>query len=193
MSRLDRLRNRTPREATLLALAAFAALTFAALHWLVAPAFREWRRTESRVESLSSEHARLVRNLAYKQTAEEQSRRLPPAATQVESDQLTLATWLSELEAAARKPGVTLNSTKPMPVQQEGGYKVFSVRVSLSGRLTEVLRFVSDVVSGPPVVGVHSYTIRAVQGPNNVECSLHLRMVRLQPPGGPLPPQGPGG
>jgi hypothetical protein len=183
MNRPARLRNLTPREVMLFALVAFAATAFVALRWIVVPTFRDWRETQSRFLSLSREHARLLRNLAYKQSAEEQSRLLPPQAILVESEQLTLATWLRDLEVAARRTGVTLNSTKPMPVLQEGGYKVFGVRVSLSGRLPDVLKFVSEVVSGPSVVGIQSYTMRAVRAPNNVECTLYLRMVRIQQPG----------
>jgi hypothetical protein len=58
---------------------------------------------------------------------------------------------------------------------------VYTVKLSISGRLAEVLQFVSDAVNGRTVAGLGSFSMRAVQGSERVECSFDLRMVKLAP------------
>jgi hypothetical protein len=146
------------------------------------PAYREWRGLQVQLAGQSAEYTRLSRNLAYRQSAEEEFARLPEEAFQAaESEQLTLAGWLRELESKARRPSLVLVNTKPLPVRRERGFGVYAVKLSVSGRLPEVLQFISDATNGASITSVESFSMRAVQGGNQVECGFGLEMVRLPP------------
>jgi Tfp pilus assembly protein PilO len=184
----------------MLAVALCAAAGIVLVRTILLPSYREWRDLQSELHARAPEYARLARNLAYRQSADEEFERLPREAFQRDPEQITLAAWLRELETAARRPSLVLVNTKPMPVRHEAGYGVYTVKLSISGRLAEVLQFVSDAVSGPTVAGLGSFSMRAVQGGDSVECSFDLRMVKLAPPresqprrGAPAAPSTPGG
>ena len=174
-------RKLTARETVLLAAVACAAGGFILLRNLALPSYREWRDLEAQLQAQALEHTRLARNLAYKQSAEDEFARLAPEAFQTESEQMTLASWLRELEATARRPSLVLVNTKPLPVRRERGYVSYAVRLSVSGRLAEVIQFISDAANGATITGLSSFSMRGVQGSNNVECTFGLRMVRLMP------------
>jgi hypothetical protein len=126
-----------------------------------------------------AEHARLTRNVEMKQGVDKAFAQLGPEAYQRESDPLTLAGWLRELELLARLPSMALNNMKALPVKLEGSHKVYRVRLTISGKLPEVLRFISSATHGQSIAGLESFSLRGVQGINMVECGLSLRMIRL--------------
>jgi hypothetical protein len=174
-------RRLTTRETAVVAVALSAVAAFVLVRSVVVPSYREWRELQVQLAAQSPEYARLAQNLAYRESADEEFGRLPTEAFQAASEQITLAAWLRDLEATARRPSLVLVNTKPMPVRHEDGYGVYTVKLSVSGRLPEVLQFVSEAVNGAAVTGLSSCSMHAVQGSNGVECSFDLRMVRLAP------------
>jgi hypothetical protein len=151
------------------------------LRYALVPSAKQWSMLRVQLQAKNAEHARLVRNLAMRPMVDEQFTRLGPQVYQNDSDPMTLAGWLRELEMLARLPSMTLNHMKAAPVKQEKASKIYRVRLSVSGKLPEVLKFVSAATHGDTVAGLESFALRGVQGVNMVECGLSLRMVRLLP------------
>lgn len=161
--------------------AAAVILAAAFLRYLLIPSGRECSALRAQLQTKNIEYTRLARNVEMKQPVDAAFGRLGPQANQNESDPLTLAAWLRELEMLARLPGMTLNNMKALPVRQERAYKVYRVRLSVSGKLPEVLRFVSASTHGDSIAGLESFSLRGIQGMNMVECGLSLRLIRLLP------------
>lgn len=149
------------------------------LRGLVLPAWNRAAELRAEATRLSGEHDRLTNNLAMKPSVDEEFRRLGPHAFQRESDQITLSSWLRELEAPANRPGILLGNMKAQPVKSDRASKVYRIRLSVSGSLQEILQFVSEANNGASYTGLESFSVRGIPGLNMVECVLSLRMVRL--------------
>ncbi len=174
-----------PRQLALLWLTVLVVVVaLGAVYW-VFPTYDAWRDLRSGAGMQAIEHARLRANLAMGQRVNEQFQQGGGKAFQGASDQITVSQFLIELETLARLPSLTLINARPMPARQKGPYKTYAVKLSLSGRLNEILQFVWEVTSGESIVGLESFSLRGVQDRQLVECTLNLWMVRLlAEPGG---------
>ncbi len=167
------------RQRGLCVMGAVVVLLIPVLRGVVLPTWREWSELRGNLGRRWLEHGRLSRNLSRKSAVDAEFGRLEGEAWQTEADSMTLASWLRELEVMARLPGMSINSMKALPVKDAGSYRLYRVRVSVSGKLPEVMRFVSEATNGSVVTGLEGFSLRGAQGPNAVECSVALRMVRL--------------
>jgi len=168
-----------PRQLVLLWLTVLVVVVaLAAVYW-VFPTYDAWRDLRCGAQMEAVEHARLKANLAMGQRVDEQFQQVAPKAFQDASDQITVSQFLIELETLARLPSLTLINARPMPARQQGSCKTYAVKLSLSGRLHEILQFVSQVTSGESIVGLEGFSLRGVQDRHLVECTLNLWMVRL--------------
>jgi len=159
---------------------------------LIRPSYDEWRRTRVLIQAQASKLDRLKRNVEIRRGVEEQSRRVPREAFLTATDEFVLAKFLRDLEVLARRPTLSLVNLKPQPVQVKATHRVYPVKLTVAGRLQEVLQFVSLVTNRPEVTGMESFSLRGVQGGNAVECTLSLWLVKLTggPTGGLAGPAG---
>ena len=171
----------SPRQIVLAGITGTVVLCAMIVGRSIFPVYDEWQEMKSLVRLQSLEHDRLSRNLAIKQEVEEEASRLKPSVYQLESDAITLSQFLRELEVLGRHPSMTLSNAKALPVEDKGAYKIYRVRLSVAGKLQEILQFVSDMTSGNTVVGLEGSALRGVQGGAMAECSLSMRMIRLVP------------
>ena len=151
----------------------------------VFPAWDELDAVRALADAQALEHAKLERNLALGGRVNEQLLRRSRTAIQIDSDQVTLSGFLRELEGLARYPSLTVVNIKPFPVEDKESHKVYRTRLTVAGRLAEVLQFATDITTGTQVVGLESFSLRGVQGVGSVECTLSVLMIRL--PAGALP------
>lgn len=175
------LQRRRPREVAFFGLVCLLIMGLPIVRRYLLPAYDEWQAVRSTVQMQAVEHAKLTANLAVRGSVDRQFKSLGPKLIQSASDQITLSEYLRELETLARHPDMTLVNMKPLPVKQEHTYKIYRVRLSVAGKLQDIMQFVSDVTHGPAVTGLEAFTLRGAQGHNRVECSLCLWMVRLIP------------
>ena len=86
--------------------------------------------------------------------------------------------FLKRIEAAA---GPLLVKVEPSPVKGEKAYTTYRARLLLSGKLQEIVRFVDDLMHGSEVIGMDSFSLKAIPGRNMCDCTFVLWMVRLSP------------
>ncbi len=170
-----------PRRAALLAVLGTILLGMLICQYSVLPAFNQWRTAKASVEIKASQYARLAQNLAVKQSVQDRIKELPPEAYQLKSDEITLSEFLRNVEAISYLPSMTLINAKPLPVEDQGAYRIFRMKLSVAGKLEELLRFLFKLTTGKTPVGLESFRLRGVQGSELVECSLAIWMVRLTP------------
>jgi Tfp pilus assembly protein PilO len=175
------IRKLNAREIILFALTGVAAVSAVGVRSFILPAYDEGSALRSKVRLQAAEYARLEANLQVKDSVNKQFERLGEKVSQSASDQMTLSDFLRELETLARHPSLTLINMKPLPVKNEVTHKIYRVKLSVAGKLQEILQFITDVTNGPDVTGLESFALRGVQGLNMVECNLSLWMVRLLP------------
>ena len=168
-----------PRQRVLAVMTLTMVLGAALVNYVVLPVYDEWRGLSSQVELEALEYRKLTANLEARQYVNAEFGKLGEEVWQLESDQITLSRFLRDVEALARHPSLTVINMKPMPVEDKGSYKVYPVRLSVAGKLQEVLQFVSDMTNRATVVGMDGFAIRGIQGSNMVECSISIWMVRL--------------
>jgi len=172
----------SPRQKAMLTVTAIVALLAFALERWTFPAFDRWRQQVSTVRARTAAHERLSKNLLIKDRVEEQFARLPPETFRSGSDEIMLCDLLKRIETAA---GPLLVKVEPSPVKDEGAYATYRVRLLLSGKLQEIVRFADDLTQGADAIGVESFALRAIPGRNMCDCTFVLWTVRLLPP----PPQ----
>ena len=155
-------------------------LSLVAQVWLL-PAVADLRSAQSLVEAQRQKHTILRRNIGIKGVVDEQFAKLDTESLQEQSDQVTLSRFLRDLEAMARQPGVVVVNMKPMPVKHDGAIRLYRVTLAVSGKIQDIVRFVSSLTERDNITGLESFSLRGVQGGRIAECSLSIRMVRLLP------------
>lgn len=179
MNRL--IRKISPREIMLLVLTITVIVVAIAVRWYIVPAYDQWQSLKYLTQMQTAEYTRLRTNLSIQPSVDKEFSRLGPEIYQVKSDQITLSEYLRELETIAHHPSLTLISMKPLSAAEENDYKIYRLKLSVAGKLQEILQFIGDVTHGKTITGLQSFTLRAVQGHNMAECNLSLWMVRLIP------------
>ncbi len=168
-----------PRQTCLVAIG-MAVIVFAAIgNYLILPAYDEWCALRQSVAGQQTQYEKLTRNLGVKQSVDEQFARLAREAVQTDSDQGTYSKFLRRLEMQARQTDVAIINTKPFEVEAASTHKIYRVKLSVAGKIHQLLKFTCGLTDGPAVVGTESLTLRAVQGINMVECTMSVWMVRL--------------
>jgi hypothetical protein len=146
---------------------------------LLLPGLREWNSLRAKAQLQTVEYARLVANLAVKETVDQQFQTVGQQVYDSDSEHVTLSRFLRDLEALARHPNITPVNIKPMGTEQHRGYKTYHVKLTVSGKLPEILRFVCDATTSAAVTGLDCFSLRAINGVNLAECNLSLGMIRL--------------
>ena len=167
------------REWTLAAVTGFALLFVPFLNVYLLPAYDAFNAGRALKFAQQSEYAKLRSLLSLREEVDGRFAAIAGETNQKESDSITMSSFLRYIETRARYSTMTLINMKPQPVRDESGYKIYAVRMSLSARLFDVLRFVSEVTQGEMVTAIDTFTIRGVQGGHLVECTLSVWMVRL--------------
>lgn len=167
------------REWTLAAVTVFAALIVPFLQIYLIPTYDAFNAGRARLLAQQSEYAKIHGLLSLREEIDVRFDSIAGEAHQEQSNQITMSSFLRFLETHVRYSTMTLINMKPEPVREESGYKIYAVRMSLSARLFDILRFVSEVTHGEMVAAVDSFTIRGVQAGQLVECTLSVWMVRL--------------
>ena len=168
-----------PRQRSLVAIGV-AVIVFAGIgNYLILPAYDQWRGLHRSAAGQQAQYEKLTRNLGVKQSVDEQFARLAREAVQMDSDQGTYSKFLRRLEMQARQTDVAIINTKPFEVEAASTHKIYRVKLSVAGKIQQLLKFICGITDGPAVVGTESLTLRAVQGINMVECTMSVWMVRL--------------
>lgn len=176
------IRQLKDREWAMLLIAVGAlALLLVYRFWLL-PAYRQLSHARAQVQAQVANDQRLRSNLAARDSVNKTFASLGDHVFQQQSDQLTLSSWLRDLEALARRSSLNLMNMKPQPVQREPSYQVYGVKLSASGQLPQILQFISAATHNDAVTGLESFSLRGLPSGNMVECSLSLSMVRLPAP-----------
>ncbi len=175
---LDRL---NPREMILSVIIMLMVVTFVLGRSWILPAYDAWKVAKTTAQARRLEYAKLSRFLEVREDVMVQYETLPPEVFQKESDQITLSHFLRKVEELARHPSMTIVSAKPQTIESKGKFRQFPIRLSVSGVLPEVTQFIVELLNGPDVVGLESFSLRGVQGGREVECTLSIWMVRLAP------------
>jgi len=171
-----------PRQLALVVTAALViGSALVAQQWLF-PAYDRWRHVREEVRLMSMEHERFSRNLQVAAQVDAQVDQLGEAVRQVDSDEQTFSQFLVNLENTATQAGVALVNARPEPVSVASACHLYRVRLSFTGELPAILRFVQRVTDGPSAVGADGVTLRAIQGSRQVEAILTLQMARLEAP-----------
>lgn len=175
------LSSLNPRQRVVFQLVATVLIASAILWNEVLPTYQHWQASGDMKEASAFEYAKLQNNLAMKQTVENMSKTLGHEVYQEESDEICLSKFLLDLEAMTRRPGLVLINAKPLPVESHGSYKTYKVKLTMNGKLEELVRFVSQMCANKCLIGMESFSLRGMQGGDTVECGLAIWTVRLTP------------
>lgn len=150
-------------------------------NYLVFPAYDNLLLLRSDVRRQSEKYARLEENIKVGNVVDRRFAQIGRKAFRTQPDEITVSEFLRELEKTASLAKIMLANVKPMPVGDEGAYKSYGVRLSVAGKVQEILKFIWNVTNGDLVVELESFSLRGVQGGNRAECSASMRMIRLIP------------
>ena len=170
------------REIFLFGLTLSAVAFFLGIKYYILPAQNKRGDLKAKAQLMSVEYDKLLTNLKVSEKmGQEYDILRNGAVVQTESDQITLSTFLQEIEVAARRPSLVLINMKPKPVATGETYKTYPVRLSVSGRFPEVIGFVSDLLSTQNVIGIEHFMLRGGASYGRVECSMEPYMIKTIP------------
>ncbi len=170
-----------PRQIVVAVAAGTIILVVMCFQYLLFPVYDDWCELRASIEIQEAEYTVLTRNLAAKSGVDEQFRSLDEGLWQSGSGQDAYSRFLSRLEMLARREGVTMVNAKPFPVQDELTHSAYNVKLSLAGKLQQLLKFTSALTDGSMAVGIDSIRLKAIQGLNMVECTMSVSTIRLRP------------
>ena len=173
------------RQGVLLGLTLLVLLAAAGAEYVLLPQYDRWVSLREVSQTQAAKYARLTRSLAAGKAVNAAFEKLGQAPRQSDSDEITLSSFLRDLERLARYPNMTVVNMSPLPVRDLGAVKKYGVQMSVSDSLQHILQFVSDATTGSLHTGVESFTLRGVQGSGNVECAVSLYTLCLADGGTP--------
>lgn len=171
------------RQISVLTLGGLILLAVGLIHYLILPSYTNMQMLRSTLRKDRNRSDLLMRNLQAKDSVEAQFVQVESAVLQTETDEITISQFLREIEALARKSNMTLVNMKPMAPKAEGTLRRYEVKLSIAGTLQDVFRFVHELTNGDRIVGLHSMSLRGVQGGRLVECNMEVWAVRMIPGG----------
>jgi hypothetical protein len=173
-------RPTTVREITLIATIAATIAIATLLKCVLIPmacALADLRQTASDQAEL---YAGLRRNLDDAKTVAQELSKLQDPPRQREPEQVIMSRLLRDFEEAAHLPSLRLLNMKPMPVEQSKNFRVFRVKLSASGEMADVVRFVDRATQGRSAKGLDSFWMRGTPA-GKIEVGLDFRMIDLTP------------
>lgn len=176
---MTRSRQLNGREWRLLLIAAGLAILLVFYLLLLLPAIRQFRDVRAKAQQTAEEYVQLQANIQARDRVEAAFAQLDSSVLQTESDEAAISAWLRELEALGRKPNLSILNMKPARVERNGSHNIYRVKLSIAGRLVDVLQFVSNSTHGKTVAGIDSFSLRSTGASNMVECSATFSMVKL--------------
>jgi len=168
------------RRQVILGLMGVFLLAFGMTQWLVLPSWDRFKSSRSALEDRQVELARLRSNIAVAAQVGKAHASLPAQAWRVQDDEEALSYLLVNVESAARSSDLSLVNARPLPVKTEPDHRTYRVRIVLSGRLEQIVRFVDRITSGDALVGLDGFTLRGEQGENKTEATFEIVMIRLR-------------
>jgi hypothetical protein len=175
-------RPTTVKEVFFLASIAATVLVGVILKGLILPMAFEFGDLRQTASDQAEIYAGLRHNLESAKTVTRELSKLQEAPSQREAEQVIMSRLLRELEEAAHFPSLRLLNMKPMPVEQTKSFRVFRVRLSASGDLPDLVRFVDRATQGRAAKGLDSFWVRGTPA-GQVEAGLDFRMIDLTPAG----------
>ena len=169
-----------PRQVVLMGIVGAVLICSVVFQSYVRPLYNRWRFAEAQTRRQDIKFIRLQHNLSISASVDEAFAKLPPEVMRTESDERTLSQFFQSIEAMSRHGGMTLVNMKPYPTEAEATHRIYPIRLTVSGKLQEVLQFVTDVAGLPEVTGIEGLSLRGAAHGAKVEGSLSLWMVRLE-------------
>lgn len=153
-------------------------------HWLVFPTYDKLQLLKKQVANQATEYREFRRNVAVKREVAAQIEQISAHVYQSGSNEVALSGFLQSLEKLSRRRSVTLVNAKPEPPEVHLTHAVYKCKLSVSGLLSDIFRFVYDMTHREMITGLEMFTIRGVHTGREVECLLSVWMVTLLPDAG---------
>jgi len=174
--------NLGSRQLLLLGAASVAVLTLPILRYAVLPSYDNWRNLVARVSAQEEEYADLQMNIRLKEDIAGQFEQANARPEPFQSNEVTLSKFFKAVEGIAGKQrSLKLVNMKPRSVDVRKTHRLYHVKLVIAGRLPEVISFVTELMRGPVIAGIESFSLRGIQGADMVECVLSVSMLRLLP------------
>ena len=171
-----------PREVVLAAVTVLVATSAWGMSDLIFPAYDRFAAQRDLNRTHRDEYAQLTANLAIRRQVQQAFATLAEDIQQTATDQIAMSRFLRDLERTLKRhPKITMINARPLPIESGRNLKAYRVRLSVTARLQDLLRFVAELTGGPDVVGLEAFSLRGVQRSNCVEAVLSLQRIRFSP------------
>lgn len=167
------------RQIAAIVMSATILLSAIIIHYAIIPTYGNLRLLRQSVQTNVKRLAVLSQNIMVRQSVDEKFSQIGKKTIQTETDEITISQFLREIEELARKPNVMLINMKPTAPKGTETVRQYEVKLSVAGRIQDVLQFLHALTTADSIVGLRSISLRGVQAGQRVECSLTIWTVRL--------------
>lgn len=154
-------------------------ILFLSIHYWIKPRIDNLSELSDERTELQKSYEVFSHNLTIRPELEKRFKDLQNATPDANTDEVVLVSFLKDLENFSKYPTLTLVNMKPMEAKTESGNRIFRVRMSIAGKLPDLLQYVGDLSKSPRIIGIEGYSIRATQGDNIVECTVTFWMIKV--------------
>lgn len=146
---------------------------------------RFWKKyvsVEDEIGEKQVEFLKLQKLLRIKGVVESAYGEISPLVFQSGSDEERLASFLKEVELAARSAGIYITSLKPVSILQEERYKNYLVRIEAEGKMEALAVFLYHLPHRPQLISLEQLQINYLgteQGQQEGSLQLKIGLERM--------------
>ncbi len=140
-----------------------------------------WKRVNKEIEKLNVDLLKARRALGLKDQVEEKYKNYQEKVLITGSDEEETAKLLREIENLSRPIGLYILNMKPLPVEDEGLYKRYSIQLEGDGEIITIAKFLYSIQTSPSFLKVQRLQMNARSGTKLLRANLFITKISVVP------------
>lgn len=147
--------------------------------WLY-PAIGRWQHLNEETAELNVTLLKMERALKLRGRIEKEYKHYQEQILTTGSNEEEMASLLRELESLSRPFGLYISNIKPLPINDQGFYKKYTVRLEAEGELITLAKFLYSLRTSPQLLKVERLQLEARKGSDLLRANFLVTKVSVR-------------
>jgi Tfp pilus assembly protein PilO len=173
--------SRSNREKVLVVFTVSVALSASIFIVVIEPQLKEHKTRLMRMNQLRLKLTKMKGDLLVKDRIDSVYEQIEPLIASSGTGQQEISLFTRELSDLYSKQNVKTRTIKILPLTNEEFYRRLSVRIEMSGHISEILNFIASIERHPNPIRIEQFDIKSREIVDNVEVTLVITKVVARP------------
>ena len=173
--------SRSNREKVLVVFTVSVALSASIFIVVIEPQLKEHKSRLMRMNQLRLKLTKMRGDLLVKDRIDSVYAQIEPLIASSGTDQQEISLFTRELSDLYSKQNVKTRTIKILPLTNDEFYRRLSVRIEMSGHISEILNFIASIERHPNPIRIEQFDIKSREIVDNVEVTLVITKVVARP------------